>query len=61
MLDKAGNSDTHFKLLSGSGSEEIKRVMDCHSGSQHMTGGQPQRGRNKLDSGVDEGDNMPHA
>ena len=32
MLDKAGGGDTHFKLLSGCGLEEIKRVMDCHSG-----------------------------
>lgn len=35
--------------------------MACHSGSQHPTGGQRQTAGNKLISGVDEDDNLPHA
>ena len=61
MLDKAGNADTHLKLLSGSGSGEIKRVMDCHSGSKQMTGGRPHRTGDKPEMRPGEGDNMSHA
>lgn len=62
MIDKTGNSDTYSKLLSGSGTLEMKSDglslgLTAYDWGTAADG----RGGNKLISGVDEDDNMPHA
>lgn len=60
VIDKTGNSDTHSKLLSGSGSLEMKSDgLSLRFLAYDL--GMASDGKNKLISGVDKDDSMPHA
>lgn len=61
MIDKTGNSDTHSKLLSGSGSLQMKSDGLPHGFLVYDFGDGFNLERNKLISGVDKDDSVPHA